>query len=148
MTTREMTLLKNLCGSTDINSQSYDQLTKTLTDHFKDSVHVQAARYEFYNCNMKPDQSYADWVATLRGLSKDCQFVCSNNDCRRSYVDELIRDLIIKETPHADVRRQCLMETNPSLEDVLKKPRLSLELLRLTKLSRGKEARRNKLSIK
>lgn len=57
----------------------------------------------------------------LRGISKDCGFECKNIDCRQSYVDELIRDMMIKETPHTDVRRQCLMESNIYLKNVLAK---------------------------
>ena len=56
----------------------------------------------------------------LRGLAKNCRFVCTSEACNhRSYVHEFIRDLIIRESLRADVRRQCLMETNLSLEDVL-----------------------------
>ena len=113
-------LLRNLFGAADVSAQTFDALTEKLSTHFKDSIHVQAARYEFYNCKMQPGQSYADWIATLRGISKDCNFICSRDGCDQSYVDELMRDLIIKETPHADVRRHCLTQTNPSLDDVLK----------------------------
>ena len=70
---------------------------------------------------MKKNQTYADWAAELRGLARHCNFVCTNNDCNQSYVDDQIRDIIIKETPHADVRRHCLLDSNPTLIDVLTK---------------------------
>ena len=109
-------LLRNLFGATDVTTQTFDALSAKLSEHFKDTIHVQAARYAFYNCKMQPGQTYADWVACLRGLSKDCGFECTSDACgHKSYVDELIRDQIINETPHADVRRQCLLETDPSL---------------------------------
>lgn len=114
-------LLTKLYGQEDITTKTLDQLTTKLSEHFKDKKHVQAARYEFYNCKMRPDQSYLDWAADLRGIARNCNFVCKNTDCGESYIDDQIRDVIIKETPHADVRRQCLLDTDPSLDDVLKK---------------------------
>ena len=65
------TLLESLFGSSDLSNKSFNELTAKLTVHFQSSVHVQAARYSFYNCKMAPGQSYADWVATLRGIAKD-----------------------------------------------------------------------------
>ena len=114
-------LLTKLYGHEDITTKTLQQLSEKLTTHFAEKKHVQAARYEFYNCKMKPGQSYSDWAADLRGLARNCNFVCKNEHCGQSYVDEQIRDVIIKETPHADVRRQCLLESDPTLNDILKK---------------------------
>ena len=102
-------LLENLFGDKKISQQSYKDLTTKLSTHFQDSVHVQAGRYAFYNCKMQTGESYMDWAARLKGLAKYCDFVCKRTLCNQtSYVDEQNRDVIIKETPHADVRRQCL----------------------------------------
>ena len=114
-------LLTKLFGSVDITQQTFAVLSKKLSDHFEGRKHVQAARYEFYNCQMKPNQTYSDWAADLRGIARSCNFVCKKHGCGESYVDDQIRDIIIKDTPHADVRRQCLLDTDPSLEDVLRK---------------------------
>ncbi|XP_067940449.1 uncharacterized protein [Watersipora subatra] len=114
-------LLTKLYGQDDITTKGFDELTIKLSEHFADKKHVQAARYEFYNCRMKPNQSYSDWAADLRGIARNCNFICKNTGCGESYVNDQIRDVIIKETPHADIRRQCLLDTDPSLEDVLKK---------------------------
>ena len=114
-------LLTKLYGHEDITSKTLKELSDKLSAHFAEKKHVQAARYEFYNCKMKPDQSYSDWAADLRGIARNCNFTCKGEGCGKSYVDEQIRDVIIKETPHADIRRQCLLESDPSLDDILKK---------------------------
>jgi len=80
--TEAVTLLQNLFGDDNfgddnVTEQTFDALTAKLSTHFKSSTHVQAARYSFYNCAMRPGQSYSDWVATLRGIAKDCQFICA-----------------------------------------------------------------------
>jgi len=45
-----------------------------LSAHFQDTIYVQAARYSFYQCKMKPHQTYAEWVAVLREIARNCQF--------------------------------------------------------------------------
>jgi len=77
----EIFLLQNLYGSRSESDQPVDELVKKLSSHFKSSIHIQAARYSFYNCAMKPSQSYSEWMATLRGIAKDCQFTCKSDAC-------------------------------------------------------------------
>ena len=60
---------------------------------------------------MEANQSYAEWVATLRGIEKNCEFGCKSEACNhKSYTDEEIRDVLIQNTPHAEVRRQCQIQ--------------------------------------
>ncbi|KNC22183.1 hypothetical protein FF38_01857 [Lucilia cuprina] len=67
---------------------------------------------------MKPNQTYADWIADLRGASKECQFYCENEGCPHSYVDNEIRDMLVIHTPHDKARSAVLQKTNPTLEEV------------------------------
>ena len=89
---------------------------------------------------MKPEQSYSDWAADLRGIARNCNFICKKTGCGEAYVDEQIRDVIIKETPHADVRRLCLLETDPSLDDVLKKANTFITTAETDKVLKGELA--------
>lgn len=128
-------LLQNLCGSNKVTEKSFEDLISKLSAHFQDTIHVQAARYTFYRCRMEPNQTYADWVAVLRGIARNCQFTCKSNECNhQSFVDEQIRDVIILNTPHPEVRRQCLLEQNISLEDVIKKATLYTKTIETDRL--------------
>ena len=130
-------LLTKLYGQDDITTKGFNELTARLSEHFTDKKHVQAARYQFYNCKMKPEQSYSDWAADLRGIARNCNFICKKTGCNESYVDDQIRDIIIKETPHADVRRQCLLDTDPSLDEVLKKANTFITTTETDKVLKG-----------
>jgi len=131
-------LLKNLFGEVNVSDQTFDNVVQKLSTHFTSSVHVQAARYSFYNCTMMPGQSYADWVANLRGIARNCEFRCKSNACNHlSFVDDQIRDVIIQNTPHADVRRQCLIDPEASLNDVLRKAQLYVRTLKTDQLLSG-----------
>ena len=77
-------------------------------------MHELAASYTFYQCKMKPGQTFGDWVAGLRCIGRDCNFGASE------VLDRLIRDMIVLNTPHNEVRRACLRESSPTLEMVLK----------------------------
>ena len=68
-------LLQNLFEGAKVTDQTYTALVKKLSGHFKSAINVQAARYSFYYCKMQTGKTYPDWVATLRGFAKDCQFI-------------------------------------------------------------------------
>ena len=52
-------------------------------------------------------------------------------------MDEQIRDVIIQNTTHAEIRRQCLIEPNISLNDVMKKAILYMRTLETGQLLAG-----------
>ncbi|KFD45904.1 hypothetical protein M514_13216 [Trichuris suis] len=68
---------------------------------------------------MKPGQTYAEWIADLRGFAEDCHYVCENPKCGATFVDSLIRDMIILHTPHEKVRTTALHYRNPSVDQVI-----------------------------
>ena len=107
-------LINKLFSASELDAASFDDVTGKLDEHFKQSVHELAASYTFYQCKMKPGQTYGDWVADLRCIGRDCNFGASD------VLDRLIRDMIVLNTPHNEVRRACLRESSPTLEMVLK----------------------------
>lgn len=69
---------------------------------------------------MKPGQTYAEWVAELRGIARNCLFVCQKMPgCQESYVDYEIRDMIVKHTPDDSIRTGALQKLNPTLDEVM-----------------------------
>ncbi|KFD52686.1 hypothetical protein M513_06533 [Trichuris suis] len=60
-------------------------------------------------------QSYAEWIANPRGIGKDCQFLCPDENCGKSYLDSLIRGVLVTSTPDEQVRIAALQQSNPSL---------------------------------
>ncbi len=132
------TLLQNLFGThEDLTCKDYSDLVAKLEEHFETKVHVLSARHKFYSCHMKKDQTYEDWVAELRGLAVDCKFTCPVATCAASYSDEIIRDQLIKESPHAEIRHKCLLETRPSLPKVLEIAQLYVQTAETDKLIKG-----------
>ena len=76
-------LLQNLFPENDrIQSASYSELTTALLEYYKSLTRVQSERHLFYCCKMKPNQTYQDWVAELRGLAKNCDFTCKADIAR------------------------------------------------------------------
>ena len=103
-------LINKLFSASELDAASFDDVTGKLDEHFKHSLHELAASYTFYQCKMIPGQTYGD----LRCISRDCNFGASE------VLDRLIRDVIVLNTPHNEVRRACLRESSPTLEMVLK----------------------------
>ena len=48
----------------------------------------------------------------------------------RSFVDDQVRDMLIQHAPHPEVKRQCVIDSNASLEDVLNKAQTYVETLK------------------
>lgn len=112
-------LLKKLFGGEKLFNKTYKEVTEKLTEHFVSKVHVIAARYEFHNLAMKPNQTYREWVAELRGIARNCKFTCGVSSCATEYTDEMIRDMIILNTPHDSVRISAMQKLQPTLAEVL-----------------------------
>ncbi|KAL7725183.1 hypothetical protein ACLKA6_017339 [Drosophila palustris] len=112
-------LVKNLFGSENLDQQTYAQITEKLTEHYKEKRHIVAARYEFFKRQMRDSQTHKEWVADLRGIARECQFVCKSENCSCDYVNEMIRDQIIVHTPFDKIRTAALQKLQPSIEDVL-----------------------------
>ncbi|XP_036322190.1 uncharacterized protein K02A2.6-like [Rhagoletis pomonella] len=112
-------LLSKLFGTEDIQTQTYESIKEKLSTHYKENVHILASRYEFLSSKMKPEQKYSEWVAELRGIARNCRFVCSNNTCKTSFIDDLLRDILVLNSPHEPVRTAALQKPNPALADVM-----------------------------
>jgi len=112
-------VVKNLFGSENLDQQTYEQITEKLTEHFKQKCHIVAAQYKFFKRQMRDSQTHKEWVADLRGIDRECQFVCQSDGCSFNYVNEMIRDQIIVHTPFDAIRTAALQKLQPSLEDVL-----------------------------
>lgn len=101
-------LLKNLFGSQ--NEYTYEQLANKFTENFQTKRHIVAARYEFFKREMGNSQTHRQWVADLRGIARECQFLCSAASCSLDFVDEMIRNQIIVHTPFDTVRAGALQK--------------------------------------
>ena len=61
-------LINKLFSTSELATVTFDQVVQKLNEHYKESVHELAASYQFYQCKMKPGQSYSDWVADPRSF--------------------------------------------------------------------------------
>jgi hypothetical protein len=106
-------LTKKLYADKDLDTATYTEIIASLSIHFESTTHELAARHKFWKSVMKSRQTYADWVADLRGLATECNFVCSKEGCGQRYVDSLIQDVIVVNAPHDQVRAAALQRKSP-----------------------------------
>ena len=130
-------LIKNLFVGDNLAAKSFSEICKSLQSHFKEEINKYAARYHFNECGLKNDQTYADWVAELRGLSRDCDFVCKNSSCEGSYAEQMIIDVIIRRTPHPEIRRQCLQDPKLTLDSLVQKAQSYLQTCKSVEVVQG-----------
>ena len=85
-------------------SKKIEDLTKLLQEHFEPAVISE--RYKFHDCFQAPHESIADFVANLRKLASNCEFVCAQ--C--SKLDENLRDRFVIGINSETIRRRLLGE--------------------------------------
>ena len=140
-------LIKNVYAGEDLTSKTYEEITKKLMSHFEESTNKYAARYVFSQAEMKPGQSYADWVADLRGLAVDCDFNCHSSSCGSSYTDQMIIDVVIRKTPHPEVRRQLLQDKTLTVELMINKAQSYVQTCKSEQIVQGAESPREDTSV-
>ncbi|KAJ8978617.1 hypothetical protein NQ317_014545 [Molorchus minor] len=67
-------LLYNLCLPEDPERKKYSELIPLLSEYFKPSLTVFAARYQFYTSRKTPSETAKEWSARVRQLAGLCQF--------------------------------------------------------------------------
>ncbi|KAJ8034400.1 hypothetical protein HOLleu_21220 [Holothuria leucospilota] len=94
-----------------VKLDTYQGAVKVLEDYFIPSVNVVAERYRFRQRAQKTGETIDCYVASLRELSKTCDF--------GPMTDEMIRDQIIEKTATPRVRERLLMEKDLKLNGAI-----------------------------
>ena len=84
---RTYDLLRNLLSPTDPKDKTFDELVKTLSDHFEPKPIVIAERFHFHKRNQAADESVNQFVAELRRLARHCEF--------KTFLEEALRDRFV-----------------------------------------------------
>lgn len=77
-------LLWNLLSPTDPKDKTFDELVKTLSDHFEPKPIVIAEHFHFHKQNHTADESVNQFMAELRRLARHCEF--------KTFLEEALRD--------------------------------------------------------
>ncbi len=76
-------LLKSLVEPVKIIDLTYQQMTQTLSDHFKPKPILIAERFKFYQRNQSPGETISDYILALKHLASSCEFGTFLNDALR-----------------------------------------------------------------
>ena len=97
-------ILRNLLAPTLPKENTFDQIVKTLADHFEPQRLVIAERFRFHRRNQHPDKSVAEFVAELRRLTRGCEF--------KDHLDEALRDRFVCGIQNEATQKRLLSEPN------------------------------------
>ena len=104
-------LLRSLVGTAKLDTESFDNLVKTLKDHYNPTPSFMVERYKF-NCRVRsPEDSITHYVAALRTLAEHCKF--------GDTLEELLRDRLIFGINNDHIRQRLLAEPDPTYNKVL-----------------------------
>ncbi|XP_044755016.1 uncharacterized protein LOC123313970 [Coccinella septempunctata] len=98
-------LVFNMCLPEEPETKTYKVLSDLLTNHFKPSESVFAARYKFYTAKKGSTETAKEWAARLRNFAAQCQF---NN----LQLEMVLRDIFIVNYDKGNVQDRLLEEKN------------------------------------
>ncbi|UYV79781.1 hypothetical protein LAZ67_18000637 [Cordylochernes scorpioides] len=90
-------------------SLEYDDLIKLLTDHFCPKPNIIVQRF-FFNKRNQGDESVSAYVAELRKLSEDCEFMD---------LEDRLRDRLVCGLRNESIVKRLLSESNLTFEKAL-----------------------------
>lgn len=112
-------------SSLDVYNTFSDDKTKTLKDvlecfdsYFLPKKNITMETFKFNNINQKEEQNIESYIIELRNQAASCEFVCTKDNCKTSYVDRMIRDRIILGTNDKDIQQRLIREPNMTLEKI------------------------------
>ena len=95
-------LLRDLVAPTKPKEKSLAELTKTLRTHFEPRPLIIAERFHFNQCNQLPNESIADYMATLHKMATSCKF--------QDFLDEALRDRFVSGIRTSSIQKRLLTE--------------------------------------
>jgi hypothetical protein len=80
-------VLKNILSPEIPKNKKYVELVQTLSNHYVEKQSIIAARYEFYKCQQKSDQTINEFVVEIKRKAALCDF--------QSFLCEALRDKLV-----------------------------------------------------
>ncbi|PIK48057.1 hypothetical protein BSL78_15069 [Apostichopus japonicus] len=85
----------------------FEQTLQILQSHFQPMVNVVAERFRFRKRAQLPGESVDNYIASLRQLTKYCEF--------NVFTDEMIRDQLVEKTTSSRIQERLLLEKDLTL---------------------------------
>ena len=101
-------LLRNLLAPDKPATQDYEDIVETLKTHLCPKPVIISERFKFFKRSQHDGESINDYVATLRKLSKTCEF--------GNFLPEALRDRMVCGISHEGTQKRLLSEKNLTLE--------------------------------
>ena len=105
---RAYSLLDDLCSPDDPYSKTFDEVVELLSEHLQPKPLEVSERYRFNQCVQGAHETVADFLATLRRLSKYCEFGTT--------LDKMLRDRFIVGLRSEAMRKRLLGERDLTLD--------------------------------
>ncbi len=139
-------LLVSLTLPADILDVDFATLKRSLTDYYKPHRNVIGERYAFSKRNQESNESVADYILSLKRLSRYCEY-------ERTLKDQL-RDRLVAGLRVEAIQRKLLTERNLTweraceisigMESADRDTKVFSHTEQVNRLSRGKETKQNK----
>ena len=116
-------LIRGLLAPRELSDVKYDDMIRTMTNHYNPTKSAIVEGFKFNKCNRKPSQAISAYVAELKELSRTCAFGVTADGVTLTsqlILDENLRDRFVCGLEDAIIQRRLLSEDNLSYEKAVK----------------------------
>ena len=116
-------LMRGLLAPKKLSDVKYDDMIRTMTNHYNPTKSAIVERFKFNKCNRKTSQAVSAYVAELKELSRTCAFGETADDVNLTshlILDENLRDRFVCGLEDAIIQRRLLSEDNLLYEKAVK----------------------------
>ena len=105
-------ILRNLVQPGLPKDKTYDELVKTLTDHYMPKPLIISERFKFHKRNQKEGESIADYVVQLKKLTTYCEF--------KAFLNEALRNRLVCGLKSETIQKKLLSEADLDFDKAVK----------------------------
>ena len=116
---QEVVKLSDTLGDVEVDATTYNteykRVKQRLTEHFSPSKNVTRERFNFYQARQEHNETISQYVVRLKILAEFCEF--------EGLREPLIASHVVTSCLSEKFRRECLLEANLTLKDVIESGR-------------------------
>lgn len=115
-------------------TEKLDVVLKCFDEYFLPKKNITMETFKFNNICQQEDQNIDSFITELKRQAANCEFVCENGACKKSYVEKMIKDRVILGLKDKHVQQRLIRESDMTLtkiQEYCKSIELSKEHIKL-----------------
>nr|CAI5851190.1 unnamed protein product [Callosobruchus analis] len=103
----------------DDKKSTLTKLLEAYDEHFLPKKVIPVETFKFNSLNQTSEQSIEQYLTVLKKQAKLCEFICDNDQCKKSFEERMIRDRLIVGIYDKQTQARLLREPNLNVDKIV-----------------------------